>query len=59
MPWQCSCERNWGGLLCDKGMEKFGLIFVSFHRLPRKTLAETLLSNPARPLELELPVFDE
>lgn len=18
-PWQCSCERNWGGLLCDKG----------------------------------------
>lgn len=19
-PWQCSCERNWGGLLCDKGM---------------------------------------
>lgn len=19
-PWQCNCERNWGGLLCDKGM---------------------------------------
>lgn len=18
-PWQCNCERNWGGLLCDKG----------------------------------------
>lgn len=18
-PWQCACEKNWGGLLCDKG----------------------------------------
>lgn len=25
-PWQCICERNWGGLLCDKGMEKFDFI---------------------------------
>lgn len=21
-PWQCNCERNWGGLLCDKGKGK-------------------------------------
>lgn len=21
LPWQCNCETNWGGLLCDKGME--------------------------------------
>ncbi|KAF3850134.1 hypothetical protein F7725_019853 [Dissostichus mawsoni] len=24
IPWQCSCERNWGGLLCDKDLNYCG-----------------------------------
>ncbi|CAJ1087289.1 hypothetical protein F7725_019853 [Xyrichtys novacula] len=24
MPWQCNCERNWGGLLCDKDLNYCG-----------------------------------
>uniref|UniRef100_A0A673CSW2 Delta-like protein n=1 Tax=Sphaeramia orbicularis TaxID=375764 RepID=A0A673CSW2_9TELE len=24
LPWQCNCERNWGGLLCDKDLNYCG-----------------------------------
>lgn len=32
-PWQCNCERNWGGLLCDKG--KGTVLFMVFVSSPR------------------------
>lgn len=61
VPWQCNCERNWGGLLCDKGMEKFVVFFVFF--LNSITSHSRRWHSPhfhaARPLQLPLPVFDE
>lgn len=39
-PWQCNCERNWGGLLCDKGT------FCSVHFcLRHMRLPESLLTS--------------
>lgn len=26
-PWQCNCQQNWGGLMCEKGMEEM-LLFI-------------------------------
>lgn len=29
-PWQCNCQQNWGGLMCEKGMEEMLFIFFIF-----------------------------
>lgn len=28
MPWECICEKNWGGLLCDKGQDNVARVCV-------------------------------
>ena len=40
-PWQCLCETNWGGQLCDKGASTQGL---GFH-FPLRLLAGAFIPN--------------
>lgn len=40
LPWECVCETNWGGFLCDKGIALFLFLFFMLllvHRLLTST----------------------
>lgn len=36
-PWQCLCDTNWGGQLCDKGVLLYSILFnFAIHRFVRR-----------------------
>lgn len=38
-PWQCNCQQNWGGLMCEKGMEEMLFIYLFFYKMYSQGLA--------------------
>lgn len=63
LPWQCNCEENWGGLMCDKGLNY--LVFTSLLRsaifgfiVPSDVFQYNLVNFGIKaPLPLEKNVF--
>lgn len=48
-PWQCNCETNWGGLLCNKGERRAAGVGGRWGRGPGLPVAPRLQSQGACP----------